>query len=449
MYQKLYKLFSTPSRIIIIGFFMLILFGAFLLMLPFATRDGNGASFLDALFTATSATCVTGLVVHDTYQYWSLFGQTVILLLIQFGGMGIVTVAITLIIIAGKKISLRQRFIMQESISAPHMSGIIKITGFIVKTSLCIELIGALILSTRFIPVFGPLKGIWYSIFHSISAFCNAGFDLMGKNTEYISLCDFSQDPIINTVIILLIVIGGIGFFVWDDIKTNKWHIHRYRLQTKLVLLTTFLLLLIPFLYLYYYEFTQEQWQFLNGKERFFGALFQSVTPRTAGFNTLDLALLTEPGIMIMIVLMLIGGSPGSTAGGFKTTTFASMVLCISAVFKRKEHVQCFGRRIPGETIRNAAALFSIYIMLLLFGGIFISCFDKLPLLSCLFETASAIGTVGLTLGITRELSTISRIILIIYMYFGRVGGLTIIYAVSKNVLTTASRFPEEKITVG
>lgn len=449
MYQKVYKLFRTPSRIIIFGFFLLIMSGALLLMLPIATKDGSGASFLDALFTATSATCVTGLVVHDTYQYWSFFGQAVILLLIQFGGMGIVTVAISLSIISGKKISLRQRFIMQESISAPHMSGIIKITAFIVKTSLCIELIGALLLSFRFIPTFGPIKGIWYSIFHSISAFCNAGFDLMGKSTAYISLCDFSKDPVINIVIMLLIIIGGIGFFVWDDIKTNGWHFHKYRLQTKLVLITTFFLLLVPFLYLYFYEFAQEQWQFLSGKERFLGAMFQSVTPRTAGFNTLDLALLTEPGIMIMIILMLIGGSPGSTAGGFKTTTLASMILCTSAVFQRKEHIQCFGRRIPQETIRDAASLFSIYIMLFLFGGIFISCFDKLPLLSCLFETASAIGTVGLSMGITRDLSAISQIILIFYMYFGRVGGLTMIYAVSKNIFTTASHFPEEKITVG
>lgn len=418
-------------------------------MLPFATRDGQGAGFLDALFTSTSATCVTGLVVQDTYQYWSMFGQLVILLLIQFGGMGIVTVAIALATLTGRKISLRQRFIMQESISAPHMSGIVKITGFIVKTSLLIELIGALILSTRFIPAMGFTKGLWYSIFHSISAFCNAGFDLMGEKTAYISLCDYSTDPVINLVIMLLIIIGGIGFFVWDDIKTNKWHFKKYRLQTKLVLITTFLLLLVPFLYFYFYEFVQPQWQFLNGKERLLGAAFQSVTPRTAGFNTLDLTLLTEPGIMIMVTLMLIGGSPGSTAGGFKTTTLASMVLCIRAVFQKKGNVQCLGRRIPQETIRDAASIFSIYIMLFLFGGIFISCVDKLPLLSCLFETASAIGTVGLTLGITRDLSTVSHLLLILYMYFGRVGGLTIIYAVSKNGFTTASRYPEEKITVG
>lgn len=449
MYKKINSLFSAPSRIIIFGFLLLILSGALLLMLPFATRDGQGAPLLDALFTATSATCVTGLVVQDTCQYWSIFGQFVILLLIQFGGMGIVTVAIALAMLTGKKISLRQRFIMQESISAPHMSGIVKITGFIVKTSLIIECIGALILSIRFIPAMGLAKGIWYSIFHSISAFCNAGFDLMGKKTAYISLCDYSTDPIINLVIMLLIVIGGIGFFVWDDIKNKKWHFKKYRLQTKLVLITTFLLLLVPFLYFYFYEFAQTQWHFLNGKERFLGALFQSVTPRTAGFNTLDLALLTEPGIMIMVTLMLIGGSPGSTAGGFKTTTLAAMVLCISAVFKKKGNVQCFDRRIPQETIRDAASLFSIYIILFLFGGIFISCVDKQPLLSCLFETASAIGTVGLTLGITRDLSTVSQLLLILYMYFGRVGGLTIIYAVSKNGFTTASHYPEEKITVG
>lgn len=440
---------SSPARIIIIGFLLLILTGTTLLMLPWATRDGLGASFFDSLFTATSATCVTGLIVHDTYQYWSPFGQAVILLLIQFGGMGIVTIALTLSIFSGKKISLRQRFIMQESISAPQMSGIVRITGFIVRTSLLIELIAAILLSIRFIPSMGILRGIWNGIFHSISAFCNAGFDLMGKNSAYISLCDYSMDPLVNLVIASLIVIGGIGFFVWDDIAQNKWHFHQYRLQTKLVLITTFLLLLFPALYLYFYEFNQPQWAFLSGKEKLLGSIFQSVTPRTAGFNTLDLALLTEPGIMLMTALMLIGGSPGSTAGGFKTTTLASMILCIRAVFQRKDHVQCFGRRFPQEVIRNGAALFSLYVTLFLTGGLLISCIDKLPLLSCLFETASALGTVGLSLGITRDLSMTSQFILILFMYFGRIGGLTIIYAVAKNGLTTASRYPQENITVG
>ena len=440
---------SSPARIIIIGFMTLILTGTFLLMLPLSTRSGSGASFLDALFTATSATCVTGLVVHDTYQYWSIFGQSVILLLIQFGGMGVVTVAITLGIFSGKKIGLRQRVIMQESISAPHMSGIVRITGFIVKTCILIELVAAFLLTLRFYPSMGLLKSVWNGIFHSVSAFCNAGFDLMGEKDAYISLCNFSEDPVINFIIMGLIIVGGIGFFVWEDLLRNKWHFHKYRLQTKLVLITTVLLLLLPALYFYFYEFNQPQWGFLTGKERLLGSMFQSVTPRTAGFNTLDLSLLTEPGIMLMTALMLIGGSPGSTAGGFKTTTLASMLLCISAVFQRKEHIQCFGRRIPQEVIRNGAALFSLYTMLFLAGGIVISCIDHLPLMSCLFEAASALGTVGLSLGITRDLSTLSKLILILYMYFGRVGGLTIIYAVAKNGLTTPSRFPQEKITVG
>lgn len=271
----------------------------------------------------------------------------------------------------------------------------------------------------------------------------------MGKDNAYISLCDYSTDLLVNLVIMALIIIGGIGFFVWDDIAQNKWHFQRYRLQTKLVVITTGILLLLPALYLYFYEFRQPQWAFLNEKERFLGAIFQSVTPRTAGFNTLDLTFLTEPGIMLMIALMLIGGSPGSTAGGFKTTTLASLFLCIRAVFQRKNHVQCLGRRFPQEVIRNGAALFSLYILLFLSGGILISCIDKLPLLSCLFETASALGTVGLSLGITRDLSMISQFILILFMYFGRVGGLTVIYAVTKNGLNTASHYPEEKITIG
>lgn len=428
---------------------LIILIGSLLLMLPFSTKDGQGASFFDALFTATSATCVTGLVVNDTYSYWTEFGQAIILLLIQIGGMGVVTMAIAISLFTGRKIGLRERYVMQESISAPQVGGIVRLTHYIIRTTFLLEAIGAVILAIRFIPEMGVGRGVWNAVFHSISAFCNAGFDLMGKNSPFSSLTGYTSDPIVNLVIILLIILGGIGFFAWHDITQNKLKFHVYRLQTKLVLITTGFLILIPFLYFLFLEFSAPVWRDMTWGERIWASLFQSVTPRTAGFNTVDLTLLGGSGVLLMILLMLIGGSPGSTAGGFKTTTFAVFILSVKSVFKRKDSLQCFGRRLPPEALRGAVTLFTLYIGLFLTGGILISSIDQVPLSQSLFETASAIGTVGLSLGITADLSMVSRCILIFLMYFGRVGGLTMIYAVANGQIPAPSQLPQEKITVG
>ena len=322
----------TSSQIIVLGFLGAILLGAFLLMLPISTADGKGATFADAVFTATSATCVTGLIVQDTATYWSYFGQAVILLLIQIGGMGVVTFAVAITVASGKKLGLMQRSTMQEAISAHQMGGIVQLTGFILKTSAIIEVTGAALLAPAFIKEFGVGKGIWYSFFHSISAFCNAGFDLMGVKEKYSSLTSFSDNPLVNIVIMALIIIGGIGFLVWDDIKTNKFHVRKYRMQTKIVLLTSAVLILLPAVY-FFLEFAG-----MDIKSRIFNSLFQSVTTRTAGFNTYDLTKLNSGGISIMIVLMLIGGSPGSTAGGMKTTTFAVVILTAISGFRGQEH---------------------------------------------------------------------------------------------------------------
>ena len=439
----------STFQIIILGFLGVILIGTVLLMLPFATREAGSASFMDALFTATSATCVTGLVVQDTATYWSGFGQAVILTLIQIGGMGVVTLAVGITIISGKKIGLMQRSTMQESIAAPQVGGIVRLTRFIVTTTFGIELIGAVCMFPVFFKDFGLGKGIWYSVWHSVSAFCNAGFDLMGVREHYSSLVSYVTNPVINIVIMLLIIIGGIGFLTWNDIRTHKWRLHKYRMQSKIVFVVTAILLVLPALYFYFIEFSYPQWEWLSGEQRFWGALFQAVTPRTAGFNTLDLTKMSEPGQAIMTILMLIGGSPGSTAGGMKTTTIAVLILSMLSVFGRREHVEVFDRRVAGETVKYAAAVLIMYLIFCLGGGILISSIEHLPILECIFEAGSAIGTVGLTLGLTPDLSLASHIILTVLMYFGRVGGLTVVFAAVSGTKPNVSKAPKEKITVG
>lgn len=434
----------TSFQVIILGFFSIIMIGSLLLMLPAATQDGAGANFPDALFTATSAVCVTGLVVHDTATYWSVFGQGVILLLIQIGGMGVVTVAVAIVAISGRKIGLMQRSVMQESISAHHVGGIVRMTRFILKTSILIEMTGAVFLMPVFCKDFGFVKGIWYSVFHSISAFCNAGFDLIGIREPFSSLTSYTTNPIVNGTVMALIVIGGIGFLTWEDIKNQKWHWKKYRMQSKVVLSVTAGLIIVPAAWLFFCEFKE-----MPLSERIWSSLFQSVTMRTAGFNTADLTMLSETGLMAMIVLMLIGGSPGSTAGGMKTTTAAVMCSNALAVFRKRESAHFYGRRIPEEAVQVAATVFMMYVVLSLSGGMAISYIEDIPLLSALFETSSAIGTVGLTLGVTLKLRGISRAILIGLMFFGRVGGLTIIFAAVSERKKNVSELPQEKITVG
>ncbi len=441
--RKIEKQLSS-SQIIILGFAILILLGTFLLMLPFATQNGQGALFSDALFTATSAVCVTGLVVQDTATYWTTFGHIIIISLIQIGGMGVVTVSMAISALSGKQITLKQRSTMQEAISAPKVGDIVQLTAFIIKMTIIFELLGAIVMFPSFYQNFGLIRGLWYSVFHSISAFCNAGFDLMGIKSTYSSLTHFVGNPTINFVIMALIVIGGIGFVTWNDIKVNKHHIHKYRMQSKIILATTSLLILIPAVYFFFFEFKDVP---LN--ERILTSLFQSITTRTAGFNTADLTQISEVGTAVTILLMLIGGSPGSTAGGMKTTTIAVMLSTSISVFRRKEHTQFFGRRINEDTVRHAVTILMMYAILFFAGGCVISSIENLPLLTCLYETASAVGTVGLTLGITPSLGIVSRSILILLMYIGRVGGLTLIFSALSGKRGDTARLPQEKLTVG
>lgn len=432
----------TSSRVIIFGFAGVILIASLLLMLPVSSASGEVTPFINALFTATSATCVTGLVTYNTAVHWSPFGQALILLLIQTGGMGIITVAICLSRLSGKKIGLLGRSFMQDSISAPQLGGIMKFTGFIVAGAAIIELLGALFLMPSFCKAFGA-KGIWYAFFHSISAFCNAGFDVMGIKGENTSLMLYRGNTVVNIVIMALIIIGGIGFATWKDIKEHGFHFRRYTLQSKIILVITLIFILLPAVFFFLFQFGG-----MRTKERILSSLFQSVTLRTAGFNTVDISALGDGTCAVMIVFMLIGGAPGSTAGGMKVTTFAILLFSMLSVFFKKKEVRIGNRSITEENVKTAAAVFMMYIILFLSGGIAISIHDSIPIQQCLFETASAIGTVGLSTGITASLSAFSKVIIILLMYIGRAGGLTIIFAAARSS-ELRSKFPTEKITVG
>ena len=444
MWRRLHKNNKSPFRVIIFGFFLVILAGSLLLMLPISSQQGVVTPFLDALFTSTSAVCVTGLVIHDTATYWSQFGQVIIILLIQIGGLGVVTVAGAFAILSGRKIGLMQRSTMQEAIAAPNVGGIVRLTGFILRTAFAVELLGAALLYLVFSREFGLLQGAWYALFHSISAFCNAGFDLMGVKAPFSSLVDYAGQPLVSLVIALLIVVGGIGFLTWEDIRTNRWHVHKYRMQSKVILTVTGMLILLPAVYFFFFEFA--------GKplgERVLLSVFQAITPRTAGFNTADLTAMSETGQSMITMLMLIGGSPGSTAGGMKTTTLAVLLAGAIAVFRRRENPHFFNRRVSQETVVQASTILMMYLTLFLTGGLIISRMEGLPILTCLFETASAIGTVGLSLGITPQLSWVSHLILIALMFFGRVGGLTLIFAALSRTQGNVARLPQERINIG
>lgn len=438
----------SPVQVVILGFLALILGGTVLLLLPISTYTHGSASFMDALFTATSATCVTGLVVQDTASFWSPFGQVVILLLIQVGGMGVVTMAMAVAMLAGRRIGLKHRFILQEAIAAPQVGGIVRVTGFLLKGILLIEGIGALLLALRFVPQFGFWKGLWYAVFHAISAFCNAGFDLMGRDAPFSSLLTYRDDWLVTTVIMALIVLGGLGFLTWSDVKQNKLNMRAYRFQTKLILLVTATLLLGGTLFFFFCEFSQPQWAQLSLLERLNASLFQAVSPRTAGFNTVDLTKIGPLGVLLTIALMLIGGSPGSTAGGFKTTTLGVLLMNVLSVVRRRGNTQAFGRRLPEEVLRRASAVFLLYLILFLLGATLLNAIDAVPLQAAFFESASALATVGLSLGITPSLSVPSQLILIFLMYLGRVGGLTLIFAVAIRDDSLA-KLPQEQVTVG
>jgi trk system potassium uptake protein TrkH len=448
MIRLLSKKFTT-TKLIVLGYCVVILTGTFLLMVPAASRGPGGAGFIDSLFTATSATCVTGLVLHDTYTYWSSFGQVIILLLIQIGGIGFMTIAITALTFTKKKIGLSQRLMMQEAVVAPQVGGIVRMTKFILCGTILFEGLGAIFLASWFIPRLGLGKGIYFSLFHSVSAFCNAGIDLMGEFEKSSSLITAAESPVVNLTIMALIVIGGLGFFVWSDIREHGWHFKYYKLHTKMVLSMTGFLIVTGAVLLLFFE---AHGQAMAGKsigERVMAAFFQSVTPRTAGFNTIALEDLNQTSQLTMILLMFIGGSPGSTAGGIKTTTAMILLLSIwTELFKRKD-IECFRRRVDSDSLRHATCIMMLYVILIMGAAVTISAVDGVSVRETLFEVTSALGTVGLSLGITAKLTTASHLILILLMFIGRVGGITILIAFGNRMASRPSKLPLEKVTVG
>lgn len=434
----------SSFQIIICGFLAVILVGTMILMLPISTVGRQWASFETALFTSVSAVCVTGLVVQDTASFWSAFGQFIIMLLIQIGGLGIISVTAFLVTVSGRKISLLQRSLLMESISADQVGGIVKMTSFIFRLAFTVELIGAILMLPTFCISFG-LSGIWMAVFHSVSAFCNAGFDVMGTHTgTFSSLTYFSDSFGVVIPICALIVIGGIGFLTWGDIAFHGIHFKRYRMQSKVIIATTALLILFPTLFFFMNDFAAYPL-----KQRLCLSLFQAVTPRTAGFNTADMTAVTGVGRVMIIVLMLIGGSPGSTAGGIKTTTAAVLLANVISTVRRRRSTQLFGRRIDDETVRQSATLLMIYPLFVLSAAQVISFIEDIPIGPCIFETASAIGTVGLSLGITPSLGTVSHLLLIMLMFFGRVGALTIMFAATSRDGLEVAQCPFAKIHVG
>ena len=415
-----------------------------LLMLPISSRRGTVTSFGTALFTATSATCVTGLVVRDTATHWSVFGQVVILALIQTGGFGIIMAAAGFSLLSGRKISLRERSMMRDAFATRRVGGIVRLATFVFTVTIAVELLGTVLMIPSFCAEYGP-RGVWISFFLSISAFCNAGFDILGKNDVlFPSLSEFATNPVICLTICSLIVIGGIGFATWSDITNNKLRFKRYSLQSKIILVTSLFLIVIPTLFFFLFEY-----QSLPLAERLLASFFQSITPRTAGFNVEDMSVMTEPGQALTIILMLIGGSPGSTAGGIKNTTLAVLLANFMSICSRRDEADIFGRRIEDNIIKQAGAILTMYVALSLLGATALCLIEGLPYLACLFECVSALGTVGMTVGITPQLHTVSSIILIAYMFVGRVGGLTLIYAATENPKKNPAKLPREYVAVG
>ncbi len=442
---------AHPATVMAMGFLLIIVIGTVILMFPAASKSGKPTPFIDALFTAASATCVTGLITVGTATHWSGLGQLVIIILIQIGGLGFMTMASLASFAIRRKFTLRERMVMSAGLNLWGNAGAVRLTRRVLRGTLFFEGTGALLLALRFVPRFGFLQGIKMGIFHSISAFCNAGFDLMGtSDVPFSSLVGYVSDPLVCLTIMTLVVIGGLGFFVWSDVY-DKREFRRFQLHTKLVLVTTGILLLAGFVLTLVFEWKNPDT--LGGLpfgSKLLAAGFQSVTLRTAGFNTIDQAALTGPSQALGCLLMLIGGSPGSTAGGMKTSTFAVLMLCTVSALKGSTTMSAFGRTISPKTIMNAVTMLCTGITLSISGACAISCIEGIPFYECMFETSSAFATVGITMGITPELHTASHIILIALMYLGRVGVLTLGVAVlmPRNEVPKL-KYPEGQVMIG
>jgi len=437
----------SANQIIALGFLAIILLAGLVLSLPIVSKNGQGLSLLDGLFTATSATCVTGLVVVDTWTHFNLLGQVILLLLIQVGGLGYMTLVMLTSLLLGKKIGLRQRSVMLESVSGDRLSDTVKLVRYILIGTAAIEGGGAVLLAFRFVPELGFARGIWYAVFHSISAFCNAGFDLMGFREPYSSLVHYVDDPLVNLTVSALILLGGLGFLVWQDLWEKRLQFRKYRLHTKLMLVSTVVLTLGGTV-LFWWAERDGVLSGLSGGGKLLAALFQSITPRTAGFNTVDLAALSSAGGLLMVVLMFIGAGPGSTGGGVKVTTVVVCLLTLWSYVRGRREVGAFNRRLDDGLLHRAASGVTLYFTLAISGCFLLLAFQPFPLQDALFEIFSAMSTVGLSTGITRELLPINRLLLIVMMYCGRIGSLTMLMAVAER-LPPRVKDPVEQIVIG
>ena len=439
----------TPYQVLVLGFSFLILSGAFLLTFPICSQSGKGTSFVDALFTATSAVCVTGLVVVDTGTHYSSFGHTVIIFLIQAGGLGIMTMSTLFALLIGKKIRLKERLLMQEALNQLTVSGVVRLTIYIIKITLFVEFIGGTILALRWYPQFG-LKGVYFGYWHSISAFCNAGFDLFGSITgPFSGITAFVDDVTVNLTIAGLIVLGGIGFAVMYDVWTTRSFI-KLALHSKIVLITSGVLIVCGTILIYLFEHANpETLAPLSTQGKILGSFFQAVTPRTAGYNTIDIGKMYDGSLLLLIILMFIGASPSSTGGGIKTSTAAVLILAIWALIRGRNDAECFGRRIPKEYIYKAFSVMFISFMLVVIVTMALTITENAGFINILFEVTSAFGTVGLTTGITPNLSLPGKLWLILTMFAGRVGPVTLALAIAMRVQKAQIQYPDGKIMIG
>ena len=432
-------------QILALGFLAVIIIGAVILSLPISSRSGEPTNFLDAIFTSTSAVCVTGLITLDTSTHWSTFGQTVIMALIEIGGLGFMSFTVLISLILGKKITLRERLVMQEAMNTFSIQGLVRMVKYVLIFTVSVQFFGALLLSTQFVPEYGIIKGFFYSIFHSISAFCNAGFDLFGT-----SLVGYSNNTVVILVISALIIIGGLGFTVLLELYDFKG-IKKLSLHAKIVIITTLILIFGGTLLMLLFEHKNPQTiADMNIKDKLFNSFFASVTPRTAGFNSISTSGMTLASKILTVILMLIGGSPGSTAGGLKTVTCAILVLTVISVIRGREDTEVFGRRLTKEIVYKSFIIVFIGLSLVI-GVTMILSYTEVgaSFIDLLYETSSALGTVGLTLGLTPNLSSLGKIFIMIMMYLGRVGPLTVMLALTRKRKKSGYKYPEGKILIG
>lgn len=447
MLRKHFKNLSG-MQLIAIGFFLLIMTGTFLLMLPISSRDGTFTPFMTALFTATSASCVTGLILVDTYTHWSLFGQLVLLALIQIGGLGFITIGTAVSLVLRRKIGLKERGWIKESFNVLDIGGVVRLIRLVLRGTLLFEGIGSLLLFTRFYPRMGIAKGLYYAIWHSISAFCNAGFDLMGYAKPYSSFTAYYDDPVVSFTLCGLILIGGLGFIVWSDIAHHKWHFRKYALQTKMVLSVTAVLVFGGALLFYLLE-GNRLYADMSPMGKICSSFFNAVTPRTAGFNTTDTGALSEGGKLLTIILMFIGGGSGSTAGGVKMATVFVLLLHLRSTLLRTTGTNIFGRRIEDDTVTKASALLCTYLFCSLAATLAITGMQDFAIGDTLFEVVSALCTVGMTTGITGQLNLTSQIIIAFLMYIGRLGSLSFALSFTDHKKLTHIMQPVERINIG